>query len=115
MQGVVSELEMISLGDLARRNEAELVAESDENAHQPDYWDKYPEAGTQMLGDLPLGISYPGVPTVQSMVGDGVFDPFDAMPIGGCAKYNGRVLDHCQYLLRSTCLFGHGRFVTQPH
>ncbi len=93
LSGMLSMLDFIALGHLASSDGAEDAHECDIDA------DKAGASKRSMLGTHRTG-----GPT--SLVGDGVFDPFNAMPIAGCANYNSHVLNHCGYLLRNTFLFG---------
>ena len=106
-----SELEIITLGLLATRNGAEISAERDENAQWSEYWQRYGEDETRAANLLSLGTYRTESP--KSLVGDGVLDPFDALPIAGYSEYTTHVLNHCKYLLRNTFLFGPGCYDTR--
>lgn len=106
-----SELQIIEWEDPPCRNEAELAAERDEGAQRPDYWQRDGEDGTRATEPCLLWKCRTLNPT--SLVGDGAFDPFNAMSIAGCAKYTSYVLNHCTFLLRTgTFLSGDGPYET---
>ena len=92
-----SGFELVDLGQMTSKNEAKLATGSDEDARRPDYWQNYGEDEGQALTRLALGTRHAGIP--KSMVRDGVFDPFNTMPIASCADYNSHVLNHCKHLL----------------
>lgn len=108
---MISELELITLGLLATRNEAEIEAEPDEDSQWSEYWQRYGEDEMRAAKLLSLGTCPTENP--KSLVGDGVFDPFNALPIAGYSKYTSHVLNHCKYLLRNTFLFGPGHYDTR--
>ena len=107
LREMLSKLESTNLGHLASRKEAEVAAEYDQDAQRPDYWQSHSEDETRASKRVTLGTHGPESP--KSLVGDGVFDPFDVMPISGCASYNSHALNHCRCLILSTFLFGHSR------
>lgn len=106
LREMLSELEFVKLGYLANRSEAKRAAGCDEDAQCPDYWQRYREHDTRVPRRDNPGTSLLGTVTPESLVGDGVIDPFNALPITGCAKLNGRVLNHCKHLRPNTFLFG---------
>lgn len=108
LREMLSKLEFTNLGHLASSKEAELAAEYDQDAQRPDYWQSYGEDETRASKQFMLGIHRPESP--KSLIGDGVFDPFDVMPISGCANYNSHALNHCRCFILSTFLFGHSRY-----
>ena len=108
---MLSELELITLGLLATRKEAETSVERDEYSQWSEYWQRYGEDEMRAAKLLSLGKCRTESP--KSLVGDGVFDPFDALPIAGYSKYTSRLLNHCKYLLRNTFLFGPRRYDTR--
>lgn len=104
LREMLSKLEFINLAHLASSNQVEFEAERDEDAQRPDHLQSYGEDGTRAPKRFMLGTRRTGNP--KSLLGDGVLDPFNALPIGGCANYNSHVLNHCKYLRRNTFLFG---------
>ena len=114
LREMLSELEFVDLGYLANSSEAELDAECDEDEQWPDYWQRYREHDMRVPRRGNLGTSRLSTVTPKSLVGDGVFDPFNAMPITGCASYHGRVLNHCKHLHLDAFLFGLGLFFLTP-
>lgn len=90
---ILNELAIIDLADGTSMQRAGLAAESDGAAQQPGHRQRDSEDGTQapkhpVLGKYPIG-------PPRSLVGDGAFDPFNAMPMAGCPRYTGLVLNHC--------------------
>ena len=88
-----TKLEVMSLGYLASRNDARNAAELDEYGESPDYGQSYNEDEVRASMQQILGTCRSGSP--MSLVGDGAFDPFNAMPV---AKYHSHVLNHCMCL-----------------
>lgn len=99
---MLSKLGFINMGHLASRNEAEPAAECDEQAQRSDYWQSYGEEETRALMRPMPGTCRTGSP--KSLVGDGVFDPFNAMPIASCNNYNGYILNHFASVIALSCL-----------
>ena len=93
LSGMFSMFDFITLGRLASSDGAEHVPECDRDADEAEA-SKRSKLGTHRTGGP------------KSLVGDGVFDPFNAMPVAGCANYYSNVLNHCRYLHRNTFLFG---------
>ncbi len=108
---MLSELELINLGLQATRNEAEISAERDEDSQWSEYWQRYGE--DEMRATKLLSLETCRNESPKSLVGDGVFDPFNALPIAGYSKYTSHVLNHCKFLLRNTFLFGPGHYDTR--
>lgn len=99
-------LEFLCLGHLPS-NGAEYVA-YDEYAQRLDYWQSDRDGDTRAAPKhFTHEISTIGSP--KSLIGDGVFDPFNVMPISGGANHNSHVLNHCRRLPRNTFLFGQRR------
>ena len=90
---ILNELETIDLAAGTSKARAELVTQSDEGARQPGYRQRDSEDETQAPKHFVLGKYRNGSP--RSLVGDGAFDPFNAMPMAGCPKYTSLVLNHC--------------------
>ena len=90
---MLTKLEMMSLGYLASRIDASNEAEPGGNGESLDNGQSYNEDEIRASMHQFLGTYRSGNPT--SLVGDGAFDPFNAMPV---AKYHGHVLNHCMYL-----------------
>ena len=93
LRGMLTKLEMMSLGYLANRKDARNAAEPDEYGESPDYTQSYNEDEIRASMQQIFGTCRSGNP--MSLVGDGAFDPFNAMPV---AKYHSHVLNHCMYL-----------------
>ena len=94
LRDMPTKLEMMSLEYLASENDARNGAEADEYGESPDDGQSYNEDVIRASMQQILETCRSGKP--MSLVGDGAFDPFNAMPV---ARYNGHVLNHC------TCLF----------
>ena len=105
-----SELDIVNSGHLASINKAGFSGQCDENTGWSEYWQRHRK--DEMRADKRSSLGTCRVETPKSLVGDGVFDPFNAMPIAGNADYTSHVLYHCKYLLRSTFLFGPERYNT---
>ena len=104
MRGKLSKLEPTDLGHLASGNDAGSVAEWDEYAQRLDDWQGYREDEIQASIRLMLGKCWTGTP--KSLVGAGLCDPFDAMPISAHDNYNSHVLNHCTYLPATNSYLG---------
>ncbi|CAD6580673.1 MAG: hypothetical protein ASARMPRED_000295 [Alectoria sarmentosa] len=102
LREMLSKLESTNLGHLASRKEAEVAAEYDQDAQRPDYWQSHSEDETRASKRVTLGTHGPESP--KSLVGDGVFDPFDVMPISGCASYNSHALNHFASIIGLNCV-----------
>ena len=109
LRDTLSKLDNVNLSELASRTEAEHTVERDEYAQRPDRRQGYEEDKVRASKRAVLGVCRIGSP--QSLVGDGIFDPFNAMPIPGWTNYNGKVLNHCRCLFRNTFLFCQSRVV----
>ena len=105
-----SELDIVNPGHLASINKAGFSGQCDENAGWSEYWQRHRK--DEMRADKRSSLGTCRIEHPKSLVGDGVFDPFNAMPIAGNADYTSHVLYHCKYLLRSTFLFGPERYKT---
>ena len=92
MGEMLTKLEMMNLGYLASRNDARNAAEPDEYGESPEYTQSYNEDEIRASMQQIFGTCRSGNP--MSLVGDGAFDPFNAMPV---AKYHSHVLNHCMY------------------
>lgn len=95
-------LRITEFGDPPCRDEAELKAECGEDAQPRDHWQRYGEDGTRATKPFMLEKCRTVSPT--SVVGDGAFDPFNAMPIAGCARYTSHVLNHFVSVMALNCL-----------
>lgn len=98
-----SEFECIHLVCSNSRDEAVFAAEYGKDGQPPADSQSYSKKEMQAPNRLMLGLC---TRNPKSLVGDGSFDPFNAMPIDGCARYDSHVLNHCKNLLCSTFLFG---------
>ena len=85
-------------------SELETGAGHDEVALHLHGWRRYGEGETRADGHLLCGISGMGTLNPKSLAGDGVSDPFNAMPIVGSANYNSHVLNHCKHLIHNPAL-----------
>ena len=90
---MLTKLDMMSLGYLANRNDARNAAEPDEYGESPDYGQSYDEDDIRASMQEIFRTCRSGNP--MSLVGDGAFDPFNAMPV---AEYHSHVLNHCMCL-----------------
>ena len=86
---ILNDLETINLADGTSLQSAGLAAEGDEGTQYPGHG----EGETQAPKHYVLGKYRNGSP--RSLVGDGVSDPFNAMPMAGCPNYTSLVLNHC--------------------
>ena len=93
LREILDELENVKSADWTSRERAENAAKSDDNARWPGYLQRHSEDGTQAPEYHVLGNYQNWSP--RSLIGDGVFDPFDAMPTVGCPTYTSHVLNHC--------------------
>lgn len=101
---ILSELGAIDPSHLASRYDAQPAAGSDEGAQWSEYWQKIGEDELRALEQFRSGTCLTGTP--KSFVGDGLFDPFNAMPTASFDMYDSHVLNHCKHLLCNTFLFG---------
>ena len=92
LRPILSKLEMMSLGYSASRDDTRNVAEPDGYGESLDYGPTYKDEIRASMQQI-LGTFCNGNPI--SLVGEGAFDPFNAMPI---AKYHSHVLNHCMCL-----------------
>lgn len=105
---MISELEIVNLGHPTCINKAGFSAQCDEDAQWSEYWQRNRKDDMRATKRSSLGTCRTETP--KSLVGDGVFDPFNVMPIAGNADYTSHVLNHCKYILPSTFLFGPERY-----
>lgn len=91
LRGMLSKLELINLGHLA--SECESAKRSDDRQSYDE--DEIQASKQHLLGTYRTG-------TPKSLVGDGVFDPFNATPVSEGSSYNSHVLNHCTRLLRNS-------------
>ena len=106
LRGMLSKREFVNPGHLTSRNGDGNSAECDEPAQPTDYWQSYGEDEFRASERFMLATRRE---TPRSLVGDGVFDPFNAVPISDGTSYNSHVLNHCRCLLRNTFPFGQTR------
>ena len=99
-----SMLESTNLGQLMSRRGVENATECDNDAPSPDYWQSYDADNFAAFRPFMFGTGHLGSP--KSLVGNGMLDPFNALPVPCGANYNSHVLQHCRCLLRNTFLFG---------
>ena len=89
---MLTKLEMMHLGYLPSRNDPRTAAEPDKYGENPGYGQSYNEEEIRESMHQVLGTCRSGNP--MSLVVDGAFDPFNAMPV---ANYHSRVLNHCMW------------------
>ena len=102
---MLSELEMIDLNDLASRIEAEVAVQCGENIQRPKDRQGYGEDQDETRGPKHFMQRISCNESPKSFLGDGAFDPFNAMPIDGNAKYHSHVLNHCKTSSAAHALF----------
>ena len=92
-----SKLESMDLGLLVSRLRVENAAECDEYVQTPAYWQSHNEHDVPAFTFTPFMFrtSHTGGP--RSLVGDGMLDPFNAMPVPCGANHNSHVLQHCTH------------------
>ena len=100
---VLSRLGFMDVGLLASRDRVSCATEGDEDIQRHTSWRSCEEDKIWGSISRTFGTSLIGNP--QSLVGGGVFDPFDALPVPGWSSYKSHVLKHCRCLLPSTFLF----------
>lgn len=93
LREILIELDNVDMADRTSRKSSENAAKGDEDARQPGYRPRDSEDETQAPEYHVLGKYRNWSP--RSLVADGVFDPFDAMPMVGCPTYTSHVLNHC--------------------
>ena len=99
-----SMLESLTLGPLASGLGVENAGECDDYGQSPDYGQSYDADNASAFRPFMFGTAFTGSP--RSLIGDGILDPFNALPVPCGASYNGHVLQHCMCHLRSTFPFG---------
>lgn len=93
LREILDELENVNLADWTSRERAENAVKSDEDAQQLGYRQHDSKDETLAPKYHVLGKYRNRSP--RSLIGDGVFDPFNAMPMVGCPTYTSHVLNHC--------------------
>ena len=91
---MLTKLEIRNPGHVASTDDTGNAAECDEDGESPACWQDYNEDEIQAsMRSMP---EFCNIETPDSLIGNGAFDPFNAMPVVGCAKYNSHLLNHCR-------------------